>query len=168
MNSYELEHSFSPKSSEPKRPSEPREGWPNLFPLYCTIKSHNSLHLLFHSVPFSSHHFIATPFPPSTKSLHYIRWIKAYQDPSAKLSKILQLFFIRFCLFTVFVNLLVDSSIYLVLYRLFSLFFTSNFFSLIILTFPPFIFVPAREMGPRELLKSSSPSFGRSGDWVVN
>ena len=28
--------------------------------------------------------------------------------------------------------------------------------------------VPAREMGPRELLKSSSPSFGRSGDWVVN
>ena len=26
------------------------------------------------------------------------------------------------------------------------------------------IVVPAREMGPRELLKSSSPSFGRSGD----
>ena len=31
-----------------------------------------------------------------------------------------------------------------------------------------FKIVPAREMGPRELLKSSSPSFGRSGDWVVN
>jgi len=23
-------------------------------------------------------------------------------------------------------------------------------------------------MGPRELLKSSSPSFGRAGDWVMN
>jgi len=23
-------------------------------------------------------------------------------------------------------------------------------------------------MGPRELLKSSSPSFGRTGDWVMN
>jgi len=30
-----------------------------------------------------------------------------------------------------------------------------------------FHIVPTREMGPRELLKSSSPSFGRSGDWVV-
>ena len=30
------------------------------------------------------------------------------------------------------------------------------------------IIVLAREMGPRELLKSSSPSFGRSGDWVVS
>jgi len=30
------------------------------------------------------------------------------------------------------------------------------------------IIVPAREMGPRELLKSSSPSFGRAGDWVMN
>jgi len=28
--------------------------------------------------------------------------------------------------------------------------------------------VPAREMGPRELLKSSSSSFGRAGDWVMN
>jgi len=28
--------------------------------------------------------------------------------------------------------------------------------------------VPAREMRPRELLKSSSPSFGRAGDWVMN
>ena len=28
--------------------------------------------------------------------------------------------------------------------------------------------VPAREMGPRELLKSSSPSFGRAGGWVMN
>ena len=28
--------------------------------------------------------------------------------------------------------------------------------------------VPAREMGPRELLKFSSPSFGRAGDWVMN
>jgi len=30
------------------------------------------------------------------------------------------------------------------------------------------IYVPAREMGPRELLKSSSPSFGRADDWVIN
>ena len=30
------------------------------------------------------------------------------------------------------------------------------------------IIVPTREMGPRELLKSFSPSFGRSGDWVVS
>jgi len=28
--------------------------------------------------------------------------------------------------------------------------------------------VPTREMGPRELLKSSSLSFGRAGDWVMN
>ena len=28
--------------------------------------------------------------------------------------------------------------------------------------------VPAREMGPKELLKSYSPSFGRSSDWVVS
>ena len=30
------------------------------------------------------------------------------------------------------------------------------------------IYVPAREMGPRELLKSSSTSFGRADDWVMN
>ena len=29
-------------------------------------------------------------------------------------------------------------------------------------------FVPAREMRPRELLKSSSSSFGRAGDWVMD
>jgi len=29
-------------------------------------------------------------------------------------------------------------------------------------------YVPAREMGPRELLKSYSPSFGRADDWAVN
>jgi len=28
--------------------------------------------------------------------------------------------------------------------------------------------IPTREMGPRELLKFSSPSFGRSGDWVMS
>jgi len=30
------------------------------------------------------------------------------------------------------------------------------------------LIVPAREMGPRELLKSSSSSFGRAGDWVMS
>ena len=29
-------------------------------------------------------------------------------------------------------------------------------------------FIPTREMGPRELLKSSSPYFGRSGYWVMS
>jgi len=29
-------------------------------------------------------------------------------------------------------------------------------------------FVPAREMRPRELLKSSSSSFGRAGCWVLD
>ena len=28
--------------------------------------------------------------------------------------------------------------------------------------------VPTREMGPRELLKSSPSSFGRAGDWVMS
>jgi len=31
-----------------------------------------------------------------------------------------------------------------------------------------FVVVPDREMGPRELLKSSSSSFGRAGCWVMN
>ena len=34
--------------------------------------------------------------------------------------------------------------------------------------FLDFVFVPTREMGPRELLMSSSPSFGRSGCWVMS
>ena len=31
-----------------------------------------------------------------------------------------------------------------------------------------FKIVPARDMRPKELLKSSSPSFGRAGDWVMS
>jgi len=38
----------------------------------------------------------------------------------------------------------------------------------IVILRPSLRLVPAREMRPRELLKSSSPSFGRVGDWMMN